>query len=77
MSLEECQEFLLKPQLAVVDFLIRDVTPHCFCLGPADREVAVAVLPVKAAKLGELSMDPGRRARLNRPQNLGDGLVLP
>jgi len=60
MGLEECQEFLLKRQLAVVDFLIRNVMPHCFCLGFADGEGAVTVLPVKAAKLGELNMDPGR-----------------
>jgi len=51
--------------------------PHGLRLGFAYREGAVAVLPMKAPELGELTMDPARRVRLDRPQNLGDGLVLP
>src|SRR2546425_9918007 len=77
MGLEEDQEFFLKRELPVVGFLIRDVTTHRFHLGSAHGEGAVSVLPMEAPKLGEAIMNPARRVRLDRPQNVGYCLVLP
>src|SRR5262245_2449728 len=76
MCPEECEEFLLKRKLAVVSFLFRNVTPHRFHLRFAHREGTISVLPAEPSEFGEGIVNPTRRVRLDRSQNIRHCLVL-
>ena len=76
MCLQKRQEFFLKRELSVMGFLRGNVTTDRFHLGLADCECALSVLPMKATELGETLTNPARRVCLDRPQNIGDCLVL-
>ena len=77
MCLQKRQEFFLKRELSVMGFLRGNVTTDRFHLGLADCECALSVLPMKTTELGETLTNPARRVCLDRPQNIGDCLVLP
>ena len=76
MCLQKRQEFLWKRELSVMGFLPGNVTTDRFHLGLADCEGALSVLPMKTTELGETLTNPARRVCLDRPQNIGDCLVL-
>jgi len=77
MCLQKRQEFFLKRELSVMGFLPGNVTTDRIHLGLADCECALSVLPMKTTELGETLTNPARRVCLDRPQNIGDCLVLP